>query len=126
MPTGQEFGGTPIPDGSEDLLLTPVGAGTSINGNANAAGISGGGNGIFIGTNEGIRLDFVNDLTGNPAGGDFPANADFVFADHYEVNGAAVTFGGINLGRQRRVSQQKTIPMGTMLWAMELWIPSPP
>ena len=52
--------------------------------------------GIFIGTNEGIRLDFVHDLTGNPAGGDFPANADFVFAGHYEVNGAAVTFGGLN------------------------------
>ena len=32
--------------------------------------------GLFIGTDEGIRLDFVNDLTGNPAGsGDFPANA---------------------------------------------------
>ena len=97
VPNGQQFGGTPITDGSEDLLLTPVGAGTSINGNANAAGISGGGNGIFIGTNEGIRLDFVHDLTGNPAGGDFPANADFVFAGHYEVNGAAVTFGGLNL-----------------------------
>ena len=56
--------------------------------------------GLFIGTNEGIRLDFVNDLTGNPAGsGDYvPANADFVFADHYEVNGAAVSFGGINVG----------------------------
>ena len=27
-----------------------------------------------------------------------PANADFVFADHYEVNGAAVSFGGINVG----------------------------
>ena len=90
---------TPITDGSDDLLLTPVGAGTSINGNANAAGISGGGNGLFIGTGEGIRLDFVNDLTGNPAGLviSVPPIADFVFADHYEVNGAAVTFGGINL-----------------------------
>ena len=75
VPNGQQFGATPITDSSEDLLLTPVGAGTSMNGNANAAGINGGGNGIFIGTNEGIRLDFVHDLTGNPAGGDFPANA---------------------------------------------------
>ena len=32
-----------------------------------------------------------------PQVGDFPANADFVFAGHYEVNGAAVTFGGLNL-----------------------------
>ena len=27
VPTGQQFGGTPVPDGSDDLLLTPVGAG---------------------------------------------------------------------------------------------------
>ena len=48
-----------------------------------------------------IRLDYVNDLTGNPAGSggfDNPANRDFVFADHYEVNGASVSFGGINIG----------------------------
>ena len=77
------------------------GAGNTINGNANSAGVSGGGNGQSIGTGEGIRLDYVNDLTGNPAGsGGFnvPANRDFVFADHYEVNGAAVSFGGINVG----------------------------
>ena len=101
VPNGQQFGGTPVPDGSDDLLLTPVGAGTTINGNANSAGVSGGGNGQQIGTDEGIRLDFVNDLTGNPAGSggfDNPANRDFVFADHYEVNGAAVSFGGINIG----------------------------
>ena len=57
--------------------------------------------GLHIGTGEGIRLDYVNDLTGNPAGSggfDNPANRDFVFADHYEVNGAAVSFGGINVG----------------------------
>ena len=56
------------------------------------------GGGLGIGTGEGIRLDFVNDLTGNPAGGDFPANSDFVFSDHYDANGAAVTIGGINAG----------------------------
>ena len=58
-------------------------------------------NGLGIGSGEAIRLDFVNDLTGNPAGSggfDDPANRDFVFADHYEVNGAAVSFGGINVG----------------------------
>ena len=102
VPDGQRFDEVPAPDGSDDLLLTPVGAGTSINGNANAAGVSGGtgpgSGGLSIGTNEGIRLDFVNDLTGDPAGGDFPANSDFVFEDHYEANGAAVTFGGINTG----------------------------
>ena len=72
--------------------------------------------GIFIGTNEGIRLDFVNDLTGNPAGGDFPANADFVFADHYEVNGAAVTFGGLNLvSATARFTAKDDPDVGTML-----------
>ena len=101
VPIGQQFGGTPIADGSHDLLLTPVGAGTTINGNANSAGISGGGNGQQIGTGEGIRLDYVKDLTGNPAGSggfDDPANRDFVFANHYEVNGASVSIGGINVG----------------------------
>ena len=102
MPTGQGFGQTPVPDGSDDLLLTPAGVGTTINGNANAAGVSGGGgSGLGIGSGEAIRLDYVNDLTGNPAGSggfDDPLNRDFVFADHYEVNGAVVSFGGINAG----------------------------
>ena len=102
VPTGQGFGQTPVPDGSDDLLLTPAGVGTTINGNANAAGVSGGsGSGLGIGSGEAIRLDYVNDLTGNPAGSggfDDPLNRDFVFADHYEVNGAVVSFGGINVG----------------------------
>ena len=94
VPNGQQSGGTPIPDGSDDLLVTPAGTGTSINGNANSVGISGGSSGQQIGSGEAIRLDYVNDLTGNPAG----SGNDFVFADHYEVNGAAVSFGGINVG----------------------------
>ena len=95
VPNGQEFGAAPLPDGSDDLLLTPAGVGTSINGTANAVGISGGGgSGLAIGSGEAIRLDYVNDLTGNPAG----SGGDHVFADHYEVNGAAVSFGGINIG----------------------------
>src|SRR4029078_8179980 len=41
VPIGQQsVGGTPIADARHDLLLTPVGAGTTINGNANSAGIS--------------------------------------------------------------------------------------
>ena len=102
VPNGQGFGQTPVPDGSDDLLLTPVGVGTTINGNANAAGVSGGsGSGLGIGSGEAIRLDYVNDLTGNPAGSggyDDPLNHDYVFADHYEVNGALVSIGGINAG----------------------------
>ena len=107
---------TPLPDGSDDLLLTPAGVGTTINGNANAAGVSGGGgSGLAIGSGEAIRLDYVNDLTGNPAGSggfDNPANRDFVFADHYEVNGAAVSFGGINIGSSAARFTAKDDPDG--------------
>ena len=129
-PMAKRFGETPVPDGSDDLLLTPAGAGTTINGNANAAGVSGGsGSGLGIGSGEAIRLDYVNDLTGNPAGSggfDDPANRDFVFADHYEVNGALVSFGGINAGSAAARFTAKDDPdTGTMLWAMELWITSP-
>ena len=126
MPNGQGFGQTPVPDGSDDLLLTPAGVGTTINGNANAAGVSGGsGSGLGIGSGEAIRLDYVNDLTGNPAGSggfDDPANRDFVFADHYEVNGAAVSFGGINVGSAAARFTAKDDPDRgeTMSWAMEL------
>ena len=84
---------------------------------------------IHIGTGEGIRLDFVNDLTGDPAGSggyNVPANRDFVFADHYEVNGAAVSFGGINIGSAAaRFTAKDDTDGRTMPWTMELWIPSP-
>ena len=130
MPDGQEFGAAPIPDGSDDLLLTPAGVGTTINGTANAVGISGGGgSGLGIGSGEAIRLDYVNDLTGDPAGSggfDDPANRDFVFSDHYEVNGAAVSFGGINVGSAAARFTAIDDPDGKMPWAMESWIPSPP
>ena len=116
MPNGQGFGQTPVPDGSDDLLLTPAGVGTTINGNANAAGVSGGsGSGLGIGSGEAIRLDYVNDLTGNPAGSggfDNPANRDFVFADHYQVNGALVSIGGINAGSAEARFTAKDDPDG--------------
>ena len=101
VPNGQQFGGTPIPDGSDDLLLTPVGAGTSINGNANSAGITGGGNGH---TDWNRRRDPPGFCQRSHRQSrrfwwfQRPANRDFVFADHYKVNGAAVSFGGINVG----------------------------
>ncbi|MEO7505333.1 MAG: hypothetical protein ABIT69_09145, partial [Sphingomicrobium sp.] len=86
-------------DNSKDLLLTPLGAsGSSINGNANSAGAGGGGGGQNIGSGEGIRLDFVVDLGGNPAGS--PSNyqgnvaqQDHTFDSHYLINNASVTFG---------------------------------
>ena len=136
VPDGQRFDEAPVGDGSDDLLLTPVDAGTSINGNANAAGVSGGtgqgSGGLSIGTNEGIRLDFVNDLIGDPAGGDYPANSDFEFSDHYNANGAAVTFGGINVGSAAARFTAIAIPTLSeglwerMVWVMEPRKPSPP
>ncbi|MGI3125431.1 DUF5801 repeats-in-toxin domain-containing protein [Nitratireductor sp. PBL-C9] len=102
VPNGQDGnspGGSPVDDNSRDLLLTPIGAsGSSINGNAASAGVGGGSGGQNIGAGEGIRLDFVQDLTGDPAGSpaDYqgnPAQQDHLFDGHYTVNGAAVTFG---------------------------------
>ncbi|WP_338468488.1 DUF5801 repeats-in-toxin domain-containing protein [Novosphingobium sp. ZN18A2] len=105
VPLGQDPnkpGGVALNDNSHDLLLTPFGtdgtSGDSINGTANSAGVSGGGGGQNIGTDEGIRLDFVVDLTGNPKGS--PANydgnvaqQDHVFDNHYQVNDVSVQFG---------------------------------
>ena len=131
VPIGQEFGGTPVPDGSDDLLLTPAAQEPQSTETrmrlVSAVAVAG----LNIGSGEAIRLDFVNDLTGNPAGSggyNDPANRDFVFADHYEVNGAVVSFGGINVGSAEARFTAKDDPdgpMGTMLWAMELRIPSP-
>ncbi|WP_113152805.1 DUF5801 repeats-in-toxin domain-containing protein [Nitratireductor sp. OM-1] len=98
VPNGQD-GNSPVDDNSRDLLLTPIGAsGSSINGNAASAGVGGGLGGQNIGPGEGIRLDFVQDLTGDPAGApaDYQGNVgqqDHLFDGHYTVNGAAVTFG---------------------------------
>ena len=92
--------GPPVDDNSSDLLLTPFGTATGINGNANSAGASGGGGGQNIGAGEGIRLDFVTDLAGNPAGSGgyyagsplFP-NQDHTFDGHYLTSGTAIQFG---------------------------------
>ena len=66
VPAGQDT--NPVNDDSSDLLVTPFGAATGINGNAISIGASGGGGGQNIGAGEGVRLDFVTDLTGNPNG----------------------------------------------------------
>jgi VCBS repeat-containing protein len=96
VPTGQNFGGTPVNDNSKDLLLTPFGTATTINGNANSAGAGGGAGGQNIGVLEGVRIDFIEDLTGNPAGAlgyDEPENRDHTFDNHYVANGASFKFG---------------------------------
>ncbi len=96
VPDGQGFGEIPLNDDSTDLLLTPFGTATTINGNANAAGAGGGAGGQNIGVGEGVRVDFVVDLGGNPAGsGGYTtaANRDHTFDGHYVANGASLKFG---------------------------------
>src|SRR5262249_42454602 len=78
-------------------LLTPEVGGlpnSTVNSNATVGGV---GSGNSIGAGESIRLDFVNNLTGNTAksvAGDYGAvpNEDHSFTGHYTVNGAQATF----------------------------------
>ena len=96
VPDGQGFGDSPANDNSQDLLLTPIGTATTINGNANSAGAGGGAGGQNIGAGEGVRLDFILDLGGNPAGSggySVASNQDHTFDDHYIANGASLKFG---------------------------------
>ncbi|MGX5850397.1 type I secretion C-terminal target domain-containing protein, partial [Mesorhizobium sp. PL10] len=96
VPNGQKNSGTPVNDDSRDVLFTPFGTATTINGNANSFGAGGGNGGQNIGAGEGVRVDFVQDLTGNSMGaGGYGtvANRDHVFDSHYVANGAAFTFG---------------------------------
>ena len=88
-------GDTPLNDDSKDLLLTPIGTGTAVNGNANSAGTSGTIAGQNIGQGEGMRLDFVEDLSGIPTAGDYNTLIEQThdFDGHYEVNGVTLRFG---------------------------------
>ncbi|TDQ66016.1 putative secreted protein (type I secretion substrate), partial [Maritalea mobilis] len=94
-----------------DLLLTPMDGGVS-DGTTNTNANSGGVNDSFIDAGEAMRLDFVNDLSGNPAnsgGGsaDYSDgfNQDHTFTGHYNVNGATATFTGISGGGSNPISE---------------------
>ena len=56
------------PPQNYDVLVTPTGAATTINGTANSIGAGNASGGQNIGQTEGVRFDFVEDLIGNPAG----------------------------------------------------------
>ena len=80
-------------NGEQDVLLTPMVGGVS-DGTMNTSDIAGGvGDGNSVGPGEGVRVDFVNGLTGNtakqPGSGDYgdPVNQDHVFNGHNTVNG---------------------------------------
>ncbi|NLC70656.1 MAG: calcium-binding protein, partial [Desulfuromonadaceae bacterium] len=79
-------------NGSQDLLLTPA-MGGSVNSNNNAAGIDN----ASIGSGEGMRLDFVVDLSGIPDKGDYNdlLQPSHEFDGHYEVNGASIKVGSV-------------------------------
>ena len=98
VPSGQGPSDTPVDDDSQDLLLTPIVNGMD-GGTINSSAISGGvGSGNSVGMDEGVRIDFVVDLTGDPQKdanpGDYStgANRDHVFDGHYVTNGASAVF----------------------------------
>ncbi|KQU50525.1 hypothetical protein ASG72_11580, partial [Bosea sp. Leaf344] len=93
VPAGETLQ-SPINNDSRDLLITPMGSGTSVNNTNNGFGAAGGGDGVRIGTNEGLRLDFVTDLRGSPAAsGNYPDPAQgHTFDGHYTVNGSTLKF----------------------------------
>ena len=93
VPAGQE--NNPENDGSSDLLITPLVDGDTANGNANEIGSGGAGGGsLAVGPNQGLLLDFVSDLLGNPTngGGGYVSPSNHTFDGHYTVPSAAVEF----------------------------------
>ena len=89
VPNGQDS--APVDDGSEDVLITPIG-GTSVN----TSGILGGiGTGQSVGAGEGFRLDYVVDLTGAPPNNYTNGAANGHSFDSHWVggtNGASISF----------------------------------
>ena len=95
----EALGGVVIDNNSPDLLLTPERAGLpfgTINTTATAGGVGGAGGAPATtwATLETFRIDFVTDLSGNPAGITYAdaANRDHVFDGHYTVNGSTAIF----------------------------------
>ncbi|MEO5972319.1 MAG: Ig-like domain-containing protein, partial [Sphingomicrobium sp.] len=87
-------------DGSLDLLLTPVIGGVSagtVNTNANTGGIS---SGNSVGPGEGMRVDFVVDLTGTPQNGQnyevVDPTSDHGYTSHQNVVGVSALFTAIS------------------------------
>ncbi|MGH6632429.1 MAG: VWA domain-containing protein, partial [Sphingopyxis sp.] len=88
----------PGDNNSSDVLITPMtnnADGGTMNANANNTGVSAGNS---VGPTEAVRVDFVIDLTGNPANGDYGtlANQNHAFDSHYNANGASALFTNIN------------------------------
>ncbi|WP_395021708.1 beta strand repeat-containing protein [Dongia sp.] len=80
--------------GSKDLLYTPV----DLSGDVNASKNDLGSNDQFIDNGEGLRMDFVNDLTG-----DMTTRNAFDFANHYQVQDYQVTIAQVQGGGTTKV-----------------------
>jgi hypothetical protein len=82
--------GVNIDDNSQDLLLTPMADGATVNTTASEGGIDN----TSIGSGQGMRVDFVTDLAGSPDNGQpyVAATATHTFDGHYNVNGALAKF----------------------------------
>ena len=83
-------------DDSRDLLVTPIPASSSVNATATDAGT---GN-QWIGSGEGLRLDYVRDLSGTPPNGNYngAGNQNHSFEQHYTVNGASAVIKSVQGG----------------------------
>ena len=100
IPTTEALGGVFLDNNSPDLLLTPERTGfpsarsTPRRLPAALAALAAA-SGNNVGTRpETFRIDFVTDLSGNPAGITYAdeANRDHVFDGHYTVNGSTAIF----------------------------------
>ena len=95
----------PGDNNSSDVLITPMtnnADGGTMNANAANTGVSGGNS---VGPTEAVRVDFVIDLTGNPANGDYAtlANQTHAFDSHYNANGASALFSNIQTSSSVRL-----------------------
>jgi len=83
-------------DDSRDLLVTPIPTSSSVNATSTDAGT---GN-QWIGSGEGLRLDYVRDLGGTPPNGNYngAGNQNHSFEQHYTVNGASAVIKSVQGG----------------------------
>ncbi|MCD6527108.1 MAG: type I secretion C-terminal target domain-containing protein, partial [Desulfuromonas sp.] len=86
----EDLSGNDLPS----VLVTPTGDdGDQVNATANRAGASGGGGGQGIGSGEGLRVDFVENISGTPISDEYdPATVDHAFDERVLVNGAETSF----------------------------------
>jgi hypothetical protein len=100
--------------GAQDILLTPTSVSGVLGSGGNTLNTSnillGVGGGQQVDVSEGVRMDFVNNIGGNPSktdndGYSDPDNRDHTFDDHWVTNGASIRLtqeSGTNVTAQFR------------------------